>query len=82
MRKKKKKPRLIIYYDFFSDTWKCYHYSAADKKQIKKKGQKAVCQRFGRIFTRGKNAKYPGCKTCWCCQKKGTYIAMLNHSDD
>jgi hypothetical protein len=44
-----------------SDTWKCYHYSTTDKKLIRRKGQKAVCQRFGRIFTRGRNSKYPGC---------------------
>jgi len=77
LEKELKKPCGLFIRNIFSDKWKCYHYSATDKKQIKKKGQKAVCQRFGRIFTRGKNYKYPGCKTCWCCQKKGTYNSML-----
>ncbi|XP_063427691.1 uncharacterized protein LOC134711167 isoform X4 [Mytilus trossulus] len=52
-----------------SRKWKCYHYTLANKLAIKLYGEKSICERHGRKFTKGKNKRYPGCRTCWCCQK-------------
>ncbi|VDI32522.1 Hypothetical predicted protein [Mytilus galloprovincialis] len=56
-----------------SSNWKCYHYTLANKIAMIMFGQKTICEKHGRIFTKGINNNYPGCGTCWCCQKpKGT----------
>ncbi|CAG2244657.1 Plasminogen,Hepatocyte growth factor [Mytilus edulis] len=52
-----------------SSNWKCYHYTLANKLAIKLFGEKSICEKHGRKFTKGINKRYPGCGTCWCCQK-------------
>ncbi|XP_076108178.1 uncharacterized protein LOC143076337 isoform X2 [Mytilus galloprovincialis] len=52
-----------------SSKWKCYHYTFADKMAMIVFGQTTICEKHGRKFTKGINNNYPGCGTCWCCQK-------------
>ncbi|XP_071179098.1 zonadhesin-like isoform X1 [Mytilus edulis] len=52
-----------------SSKWKCYHYTVANKLVMIIFGEKTICEKHGRKFTKGINNNYPGCGTCWCCQK-------------
>lgn len=60
-RRPTKKPTL-------KTTYTCYHYSQQEKNAIRSRGEKAVCESAGNIFTRGRNQNYQGCGTCWCCR--------------
>ncbi|CAC5361395.1 unnamed protein product [Mytilus coruscus] len=51
-----------------SSKWKCYDYPFANKLAMIIFGEKTICEKHGRKFTKGRNKNYPGCGTCWCCQ--------------
>jgi hypothetical protein len=55
-------------------TYKTYVWSQDDENYLKQNGysdasQKARCESYGYIFTRGNNSNYPGCGGGWCCSK-------------
>jgi hypothetical protein len=49
-------------------SYKCYHYTSADRSKLRRLGEQLVCEAAGNVFTRGFNAVYKGCGRCWCCQ--------------
>ncbi|XP_052075053.1 IgGFc-binding protein-like isoform X1 [Mytilus californianus] len=65
-----------------SSKWKCYHYTFANKFAMILVGEKSICEKHGRKYTKGINKNYPGCGTCWCCQapKESGYIGC--YQDD
>jgi hypothetical protein len=56
-----------------SAQWACYYYTDEEERDINagKTTQQAVCAADGHSYTGGDNKGYPGCGTCYCCQKGG-----------
>jgi len=52
------------------DKYKCYpKYTKDELRQMKTKGEKAVCEaKPGFKYTGGNDALAPGCGHCWCCE--------------
>lgn len=51
----------------FSATYTCHRWTNSERSAIRRSSEKAVCEAGGNVYTKGKNSKYPGCGTCWCC---------------
>jgi len=46
----------------------CYYFKDYDKKQHERGlSNEEVCRSHGHVWTKGKNANFPDCGTCWCC---------------
>ncbi|XP_053385568.1 uncharacterized protein LOC123538671 [Mercenaria mercenaria] len=64
------------------DNFYCYHWTQEDLAAMGPErslnAQRELCESHPeRVFTQGNNADNPICGTCWCCQRKCTFLRLI-----